>query len=141
MNVRSKLRVNLLRPALVLACAFSFSSCVIYSHRERVVRVTNRDTGKPVSGARFRFTHAVPAVHLPKTPERIDVSLGSNGEARIRFPVVMGWAGVNDASALLHPENIRDGGTFEFKPDSTIARERSKPTMVLKIEKPHHPRP
>ncbi|RBP47675.1 hypothetical protein DES53_101473 [Roseimicrobium gellanilyticum] len=139
MNGRSKLRMNLLRLAVGLGCAFSFSSCVIYGHRERVVRITNRDTGKPVGEVRFRFTHAVPAVHLPKTPEPIDVLLGPNGEAKVRFPVVMGWARVNGASALLHPENIREGGSFELEKQPTVRSERFKTTMVLEIEKPHHP--
>ena len=93
----------------------------------------------PVSGARFQFTHAVPAVHLPRTPEPVDVVLGANGEARLRLPVVMGWARVNGVSVLLHPENIRDGGTFEVSSDPAQTSRRRVPAMLLRIEKAERP--
>jgi hypothetical protein len=139
MRVPHQLHTNLLS---LLACAVwggMLSSCVIYTHRDRVVRVSHRDTGEPVSDARFQFTHAVPAVHLPEAPERIDVPLGSNGEARVRFPVVMGWARVNGSSVLLHPENVRDGGTFELAPRSASDSGRSAPKTLLRIEKIRDP--
>lgn len=139
MNVRDKLLVNLFRLAACVLCACVPCSCVIYTHRDRLVQVSNRETGAPVSGARFQFTHAVPAVHLPRSPEPIDVLLGANGEAKLRLPVVMGWARVNGVSVLLQPEDIRDGGSFEISSDSKQASRHRTPPMLLRIEKVSRP--
>lgn len=75
-------------------------------------------------------------MYLPKPPEPIDLPLGPKGEARMRFPVVMGWARVGDESILLRPEDIRDGGTFELRGNTSVKSSQFSSSMLLKIEKP-----
>ena len=97
-----------------MMCIVMNCSCVVYRHHDRMVEVSDCDTGKAISGARFKFSHAVPALHLPRTPDAVDVALGSGGEARVKLPAVTGWARVGDASTVLHASDIRNGGTFDL---------------------------
>ena len=110
----------------VLACSvLLLPGCIIYRNCNRNVTVWDSHTGRTAASKRFSFSHATPAIYLPKAPEPVEAQLDANGSATVTLPAVAGWAGTTDNFALIDGKMIRDGGTFPLYQEGTAG---SKPS-------------
>jgi hypothetical protein len=86
----------------------------MYRSYDRDVRIWNSATGQVAANDEFRFSHATPVLHIPKSPAPVRVRLDSQGKATVRLPGVFGMAGTSRYNALIHARFVRDGGTVEL---------------------------